>query len=121
MGMNWNTGGSLWTSLCYSEGDWALDQLAQKHCGPSIFEGIQKLPGHGTGQVVPRDSAWAEGLDWKTADVPSSLIHSKILWNLLYKVLESILWRTQWRIIAIGDNLLIFFLYKVIYCYDNIW
>lgn len=40
-----------------------MSQVAQRGCGPSIPANIQKLPGHGPGQLTLSDPTSARGLD----------------------------------------------------------
>jgi len=44
-------------TLLHCEGDQALAQVAQGDCGASILGDIQKLPGHGPGQLALAGSA----------------------------------------------------------------
>lgn len=77
-GMLWNTGASLWTSetLFYCDCDWALAQLAQRSSNVSLPGDIQKLSGHGPGQLTLGGSAWAGELDKMTSrgPIPPQLI-----------------------------------------------
>lgn len=54
-----------WT-LPYCAGDRAPQNVAQRGCRASILGDIQKLSGHGSGQVALSDPAW-EGLDQMTS------------------------------------------------------
>ena len=50
-------------TLFHCEGDQALAQVAQRACGVSILEDIQKPSADGPGQLALGGPAWAAGLD----------------------------------------------------------
>ena len=67
-------------TLFHCEGNQGLAQVACGGCVVSILGGIQKLAGHGSGQLAVGGPAWARGLDRMTsrgAFQPQSVI----LWN----------------------------------------
>ena len=54
----------------YCEGDWGLEQVAEKGCEVPILGDTPKMPGHGAGQPALGDPAWAGWLGQMTSRSP---------------------------------------------------
>lgn len=100
VGINWNLAVPIWTSgNSFSfEGGWVIAQVSQGSCGVFIHEHIQKLFGHGPGQVSPFGTAGERG--WVSDDLQRflptpAILWAVILWNIIQ--MDKILKRKKWK------------------------